>query len=292
MKFTKVKTDAFQKFVLNAGIMVEGDGFDPTTGTLTAEKILCATTGGFSFNANPTYKDEGEDIDNCPANTWQLKRVTAYDPAISGTALSVDNDSIKALNGAADIDTLDSTHIVPRKNLKASDFRDVWLIADYSDANTGNNAGFVAIRLRNALNTGGFQMTTTKDGKAQFAFDYHGHYDMTDIDEEPFDIYISSGTSSSAVTTLSALTITGVTLSPTFSAAVTSYTASTTDATNVVTATATDTTNAAVAILVNGNSLTSGTAATWKTGANAVTVTVTNGDAQKRYTVSVTKGSE
>lgn len=194
MKFTKVKPDAFQKFVLNAGIIVEGDGFVPATEVLTASKILCATTGGFSFNSNPTFRDEGEDVDNCPENTKQLKRVTAYDPAISGTALSVDAASIKMFNGAADIDTNDETHIVPRTNLTADDFADIWLVADYSDQNTGDTAGFAAIHLKNALNTAGFQMTTTKDGKAQFAFDFHGHYDMADIEDVPFEIYIKAGT--------------------------------------------------------------------------------------------------
>lgn len=194
MKYSLVKTDAFQKFVFNAGIIVEGDGFTPSTGEVTMAKILCATTGGFSFNANPTYTDEGADVDNCPNNTKQLKRITAYDPAISGTALSVDTGTIATLNGAADIDSSDATHIVPRSNLTADDFKDVWLVGDYSDQNEGSTAGFVAIHLKNALNTGGFQMTTTKDGKGQFAFDFHGHYDLANIAEVPFEIYLKTGT--------------------------------------------------------------------------------------------------
>lgn len=291
MKFTQVKPDAFEKLVLNAGIIVEGDGFNPATGVLVKSKILCASTGGFSFAANPTYRDEGADVDNCPDNTLQLKRVTAYDPAISGTALSVDSQNVKTFNGAADIDPDNTAHIVPRTDLKASDFKDIWLIADYSNQNTGANAGFVAIHLKNCLNTGGFQMTTTKDGKAQFAFDFHAHYDLGNISEVPFDIYIQSGEASSAVVTLSALTIADTTLSPTFAAGITDYTASTTDTTNVITATPTDMTNAAVAITVNGNSLTSGTAATWKTGANSVVVIVTNADATKRYNITVTKSA-
>lgn len=287
MKFTKVRPDTFQKLVFNAGIIVTG--FNPALGTY--EEILCATTGGFSFNANPTYDDGGADVDNIPGNTWQLKRLTGYDPTVSGTAVSVDNQEVKRKIGAADIDTIDATHIVPRSNLTAADFMDVWLVADYSDMNTGADAGFVAIHLKNVLNTGGFQMTTTKDGKGQFAFDYHAHYDLENIDDVPFEVYIQAGTSSGAVATLSALTITGVTLSPSFAAATTSYAATTSDTANAITATPTDTTNAAVAIIVNGASIASGGDATWKTGANTVAITVTNADAVKRYTVIVTKSA-
>ena len=282
MKYTQVNPDGFQKLVLNAGVLLRGTDFNPANGAYDKNNILGITSGGLSFNANPSYEDFGSDMDNVPSNTKQLKRITSYDPAISGTLISVDATSTKMLNGGADIDSNNATHIVPRTTLATADFTDLWLVGDYS-------AGYFAILLKNALNTGGFQLQTTKDGKGQFSFDFHGHYDLEDIDNVPFEIYVSAGTSSTTVVTLSALTIADTTLVPAFSAATTRYTASTTDATNVVTATATDTTNAAVAILVNGASLTSGTAATWKAGANAVIVTVTTGDVSKRYTVTVTK---
>ena len=89
---------------------------------------------------------------------------------------------------------------------------------------------------------------------------------------------------------LSALAIGSVSLSPTFAAGTTEYTASTSNATNTVTATAAD--NAAtVVITVNGNSLTNGSSATWETGENTVIVTVTKGSSSKTYTVTVTKGA-
>ena len=88
--------------------------------------------------------------------------------------------------------------------------------------------------------------------------------------------------------TLATLTIDSLTLSPTFDADTTSYTAATTDATNTVTATATDT-DAAVVIRNGTTSVTSGNAATWATGANTLTITVINGMSAKVYTVIVTK---
>ena len=90
-------------------------------------------------------------------------------------------------------------------------------------------------------------------------------------------------------TNLAALSIGTLTLTPAFDAGTTSYTATTTNATNTVTATAADA-EASVAITVNGAEHTSGQAATWETGENTVTIVVTKGTASKTYTVTVTKG--
>lgn len=87
---------------------------------------------------------------------------------------------------------------------------------------------------------------------------------------------------------LSALTIGSLTLSPTFDGDTTTYTASTSNATNTITATAADS-NATISITNGDTPVTNGTAATWEAGENTVTITVTNGTASKTYTVTVTK---
>lgn len=87
---------------------------------------------------------------------------------------------------------------------------------------------------------------------------------------------------------LESLSIGSLTLSPTFAADTTSYTAETSNATNTITATAADE-DAGVAITVNGNSLTNGSSASWEDGENTVIVTVTNDGSSKTYTVVVTK---
>ena len=193
MEYTKVANDFYERVQMNAGMICSG--FVPSTGVVSG--ILGATTGGLQFNTNPTFTDFGEDVDNCPANTYQLKRITAYDPVISGTFIEVNAARLQSLLGGADVDGTDSTHIIPRTKLEAGDFDDVWLVGDYSDKNekgTGKTAGFIAIHLKFALNTAGFQWTTTKDGKGQFAFEYHGHYDIENIEDAPFEVYIQAGT--------------------------------------------------------------------------------------------------
>ena len=191
MQYTKVAADAFEKLQMNAGILT--DAFTPSTGVI--GNILAATTGGLSFASNPEYTDYGEDVDNVPANTMQLKQVQSYDPVISGTALTVTAALAKMLSGAGAMASGDSTHFVPSHDLSEDDFNDIWMIGDYSDKNSGAaTAGYIAIHLKNALNTAGFQLQTGKNAKGQFAFEFHGHYDIEDIDDVPYEIYVKAGT--------------------------------------------------------------------------------------------------
>lgn len=189
-KFTQIPSDTFEKLQLNAGILV--DEFTPATGTI--GNILGATTGGVNFASNPTYEDFGEDVDNCPPNMMELKVLRGYDPTMSGTFLTCTAALAKALVGAADIATGDSTKVVPRSELLTTDFTEVWWIGDYSDKNTGANAGFMAIHLMNALNQAGFQIQSTKDGKGNLAFEYHAHCSIQSQDVVPFEIYVKAGT--------------------------------------------------------------------------------------------------
>ena len=191
-KYTKVAIDAFEKLQLNAGIMT--DSFDPSTGTI--GNILGATTGGINFTTNPEFTDFGEDVDNVPNNMLEFKHLKSYDPQMSGTFLTCTPALAKSLVGAADVSQ--TIKIVPRQVLLTTDFEDIWWIGDYSNVNTGDNAGFMAIHLMNALNTAGFQIQSTKDEKGQLAFEYHGHYSIDSQDVVPFEIYVKAGSGSSS----------------------------------------------------------------------------------------------
>ena len=192
MKFTKIPSDAFQKLQINAGILTTD--FTPSTGAIGAAGQIGATTGGVSFAATPTYSDYGEDIDNCPKNMKELKKLESWEATISGTFVNADTAIAKMLVGAADIGTPDTTKITPRNDVLESDFETIWLVGDYSDKNGETNGGFIAIKLINALSTGGFQIQTADKAKGQFAFTFTGHDSMDAQDTPPFEIYIKAGT--------------------------------------------------------------------------------------------------
>lgn len=196
MKFTKIPETAFQELQLNAGILLSS--FTPSTATVTEENILGATSGGVNFTATPTYSDFGEDIDNCPKNMLELKKLDSWEVKMSGTFVTVDTSLAKTLIGAADIGTSDTTQIIPRNDVTETDFTDLWWVGDYSDKNGDTNGGFVAIHMLNGLSTGGFQIQSGDNAKGQFSFEFTGHYSMDDQDKVPFEVYVKAGTAEAA----------------------------------------------------------------------------------------------
>lgn len=192
LKFTQIPSDTFKKLQLNAGVLATT--FEPSTGTLTATNVIGATTGGIAFEATPEFEDFGEDIDNCPKNTMELKKLTSWEVLLSGTFVTMDTAVAKSMTGAADIDGSDPTKVVPRNDVDVEkDFSDIWFVGDYSDENTGESAGFIAIRVINALSTGGFKLQSTDKGKGNFEFEYTGHYSMSAQDTVPFEVYVKAG---------------------------------------------------------------------------------------------------
>lgn len=191
MKFTQIPQTTFKELVLNAGVLLSD--FDPSTATLTNTDIIGATSGGITFSATPTFTDFGDDIDNCPKNMKELKKLDTWEVKMSGTFVSISAASAKAVTAAADLDT-GKKKLTPRNDIADADFSDVWLVADYSDKNGDTNGGFVAIHMLNGLSTGGFQIKTGDKTKGQFAFEFTGHYSMEAQDTPPFEIYIQAGT--------------------------------------------------------------------------------------------------
>ena len=190
MKFTQIPTDTFEKLQMNAGILL--DSFTPSTGVI--GNILGATTGGNTFEATADFTDLGEDIDNCPKNMMELKKLESWEAKLSGTFSTVSAELAKTLIGAADADTSDATHIVPRNDLTDADFSDIWWVGDYSNLNGSKNGGFCAVHLMNALNTGGFKIKSSDKEKGQFDFEFTAHYSMSEQDKVPFEIYVKAGT--------------------------------------------------------------------------------------------------
>ena len=192
MKYTKIPETTFQNLQLNAGVLLSS--FDPGTAEVANESIIGATTGGVNFTATPTFSDYGEDIDNCPKNMKELKKLDSWEISLSGTYVTVDANAVKSLVGAADVS---GNKITPRNGLKLTDFTDVWWVGDYSDQNGETNGGFVAIHMMNTLSTGGFAIKSSDNGKGNFAFTYTAHYSMDAQDTVPFEVYVKAGTAES-----------------------------------------------------------------------------------------------
>lgn len=190
MKYTKVRATANEEIQMNAGVLLSA--FEPSTGAVTPANILAATTGGLSFSAVPSFLDFGDDIDNLPKNTMEMKKIDDVEVKLSGTFLTVTASIAKMLAGAADTEsvtsqTLNVSKITPRKNLVEADFQDFWAVGDYGDV----DGGYIAIHVMNGLSTGGFSLQTTDKGKGQMAVEITGHYSIDEQDVVPYEIYIA-----------------------------------------------------------------------------------------------------
>ena len=186
-KFTVIPENTFNDLVMDAGVLL--NSFDPSTAAAPDdEDIICATTGGINVSCVPTYSDLGEDVDNCPNNTKELKHLDGWDCKLTTTCLGTSPELIKLALGAAAIDGTDSTKVTPRATLSQSDFTDIWWVGDKADG------GMVAVKMLNALSTGGFTLQTTKNGKGQISIEITGHVSISAQTTVPMVFYSASGT--------------------------------------------------------------------------------------------------
>ena len=181
-KFTVIPKNTFDTLQMDAGVLLKN--FDPSNPVAPADTdIICATTGGINPSCVPTYSDLAEDVDNVPNNMKEFKHLDGWECKISTTGLGTSPELIQMALGCADIDSEDSTKVIPRMDLEQTDFKDIWWVGDKV------NGGLVAIQLKNALSTGGFSLQTTKNGKGTVALEITGHVSIEAQKEVPMVFY-------------------------------------------------------------------------------------------------------
>ena len=187
-KFTVIPEDTFSGLQLDAGVLLKT--FNPANPVAPQdEDIICATTGGITASCVPTFSDLGEDVDNVPVNMKELKHLDSWECKISTTSLGTTPELIKLALGCADIDSQNTSKIVPRKDLAQTDFSDIWWVGDRADG------GLVAVQLKNALSTSGFSLKTTKNGKGQITLEITGHVSINAQSVVPMVFYSMEGDS-------------------------------------------------------------------------------------------------
>lgn len=190
MKYAQVPLDTFVTFPMGAGVLAVD--FNLETAVMRRQDILGATDGGINFTDSIQFRDLAEGLDNVPRNTMELKKInnTEREITVSGTFRAANRDLVARLMAAS---SKSGNKITPLGYLSPSDFIDIWMIVDYSDVNVGDEAGYFVLLLKNVLHTGGFQMQTVNDDKAQFAFTFTAHFSIEDPDTVPYEVYIKEG---------------------------------------------------------------------------------------------------
>lgn len=178
-RFTRIPESTFKQIQTDAGILL--NKFDPSGEQEVQEAdIICATTGGITVAAVPTYSDMGEDVDNCPANLLELKHLDSWACTVEFTSLGTTPALLQLSLGAADIN---DKKVSPRVSLKTEDAKDIWWVGDRADG------GFVAVCIKKALSTSGLSLKTTKNGKGQISVTLTAHTTVATQTEVPMEFY-------------------------------------------------------------------------------------------------------
>lgn len=183
--FTKISSDAFEALQLDAGVLLTN--FDPENPYVepTDAQIIATTSGGINPTCVPKYSDFAADIDNASDNMMEFMHLDGWDCKMAFTSIKFNAAGVKLALGAADSTTLTNgvKKVLPRRNLSQSDFSDIWWVGDKADG------GAAAVRLKNALSSGGFSMQTTKNGKGTIGMEITGHVSVKAQNDMPMEFY-------------------------------------------------------------------------------------------------------
>lgn len=199
-KFTVIPKDTFDALQLDAGVLLYD--FDPENPVAPDdEDIICATTGGITVNCTPTYSDFGEDVDNCPNNTKELKHLDGWDCGMSTTALGTSAEMIALSLGAADT-TIDKTYAL------TTDTALVTGKTYYTRTGTSPNYTYTAVTNPSASSLSSYYELTSSIGKVV----PRSYLEQTDFKDEIWWVGDKANGGLVAVKMLNALATSGFSL--------------------------------------------------------------------------------
>lgn len=184
-RFTVVSTDAFDELQTDAGVLLTEFDVENPYATPANSTILATTQGGVNPVCKPTYSDFASDVDNVPNDCMEFKHLDGWEATMAFTTIKFNAENTKMALGSADTELLQNgvTVVRPRRDLKQSDFHDVWWVGDKADG------GAYAIRLINALSSEGISIQSTKNGKGTMGVTLRGHVSLAHQTVMPMEIY-------------------------------------------------------------------------------------------------------
>lgn len=174
---------------LNAGVLLT----TYTKGTdINEDDIIGATRGGGSFTAVPTVHQAA--VDGAPTYTKGLERVDDWVITLNATMVEVSDEAISRALGVGvtktetGTGTTKDTTFTVKRTVNDADYKDLYWVGDLSN---GQN---VVIKIKNALNTSGLNLTFTDRGEGTYALALIGHFTTEDLDTAPFELTIERAT--------------------------------------------------------------------------------------------------
>lgn len=190
-----IRTEAFQKLQLNAGIFLAGfDHSQVTDATALKTAIAAAVTagtsvlgvtrGGGSFTATREIRTPEMDGMRYPYKGADF--VDSIDAYLSGTLLEATPDNFKRLMGQADVVTSGKKTTITMHTAVDPDTDYIDTLCWIGDLADGR---LVLIELDNAFNTTDFSLAFTDKGEGTMTFEFHARQDnVADYDVAPFRV--------------------------------------------------------------------------------------------------------
>ena len=270
-----------KNLLLGAGALYKNFIVGTDTPATATAKLIGATQGGLEFKATPTIRNI--QIDGILGKVADLDVIDAWETSLAGSFIEINTEVIRRSLAAVSVDDSDDDYTVLEG---ATEFSadDYLTNVTYIGTLSGSDKP-VIIQIKNAIDTGGLDFKTEDGKEGTVDVTFEGRYAVSDDGVPPFKIYWPK---TRVENTLSALTIGALTLTPTFDSDVTTYTATTTNASDKVTATPTSA-GAALLIKLGNTEIQNESTPSWTAGSNTLTVKVTGDDGDKTYTVTVSK---
>lgn len=188
-----VSSNTPKRLQLDAGAFLKN--YDPTTdtwATAKATKLIGATAGGGSFSAVPTIRRV--EVDGVKGATKGFEALDEWVVTMTANVKEITADLLKmalATGSSTDEKSPSSAtaanykKIVAANNLSDSDYiTNITWVGTLS----GNSLPIIII-LKNALCTNGLTLTTADKSEGVVALTLTAHYDPSDLDAVPFEIY-------------------------------------------------------------------------------------------------------
>lgn len=191
--FSGVTANTPKHLQLDAGAFLKN--YDVTTDTwATAKgtKLIGATAGGGSFAAVPTIRRV--EVDGVKGATKGFEALDEWVVTMTANVKEITADAIKMA-----LATGTSTDMKSPNSASANNYKKITAANALSDADYMTNITWVGtlsgsqlpviIVLKNALCTNGLTLTTADKSEGVIALTLTGHYDPSDLDTVPFEIY-------------------------------------------------------------------------------------------------------
>lgn len=190
MAITGLTSTTPGKLLLDAGAFFKNYDLSKTY-EQNSNKLIGATAGGGSFSAVPTVRKI--EVDGAKENVKQLQTIDQWVVTMTANVKEITKDSMMLALGASSSSASATNPSGYDKITGNVDF----VAADYIGNITwvgrlsGSNKPVIIV-VKNAASLNGLSLTMADKAEATIPITITGHYDLSDLDTPPFEIYYPS----------------------------------------------------------------------------------------------------